>query len=1073
MVSQKEHLQALIAEIDSVLQRTSPRLPWVMSGEVAQQRQVLERVRNYLVALQQSFSPYETGEQTAVGVNGLSQDGYPGATVIQSGIPGEIPADMTPYQMMQSILREVSYLRANLTPTALNQPPANQQQLTAELLQILMSRLQENLSHQIAQTLENLRNQPPQYGAASMLSGGLPPVPVPPQYDQLQTLRSRSDQMLVNLDSTLNVVFESLQRNIQAYQEALSQGLERMYNTGQQSEYTFKILIDQLVQQLKQEASAYLLASQADSAPPASSVEKSPPAQSGASTIAPAIVSPPTSLSSPNPAATPAVAPSPDGSFPYAGVELLSSEISGADLTTPAGEKDSSGTASESESSLDSAIESWLQSVSSMQNQERPVEEMSASFPPLDLSDLDLGTIDLEPTADLSVPALAIKEPAPSSAAPTLVPLPSSVAEPAAELPTLEPPPISPTPVSPSLNAEAEADTADIDAALKLLEDLSAELENSANSISLEDAEAQLEQMLEDAVVEENAPSLLPNDAQDELDEFYQSLFGSEQETPPTPSPLAIESIEPSVEPSVEPSKVVETQGMEAQSLTLPATLGSSPVQIDLQATTPDAAAQVFLPELELPAIADISSPFETAALAETQEEPLFLDLPADLFGEEPAPEVIAPAPTEPVTSELTPSAFEDTGSLTDLFQDIPEATHAIPTEPPVVRKTSPTTIGFLPTGSQRLLVEDDLFGGEFFQDAGEDQFTRAAPDEILLPDVAHEEGGISLELDDLTLNSLSEDLSSLEGSLGEPRVASPEFTLDDFAAGLVPTSEATVLPTQNAATPPTSIPTPFYQASSAISELSVEGFSDLFGSVAPAEPPPPLTVNSAEPLPFTLEEASSLFDEVVSPPLVNLPGQPRVADRPSLDDPSPFTLEGMDDLFSDAPLIDRTPASQPESRQASSSSGQLSQPALETAPTQPSAVVRSDAQQDQPFTLEGMDDLFGAASATEAAPQRLPSPRPAIPPFKPELYNPDDVVDPLPPFKLEQLDNLFVESSTPATNASSPSAESAIAPAPSTTVPDKQSLDAAFESLLGTPPPAANSAEVPNRSTLQKKKTS
>ena len=52
MTSQKDQIQALITDIDGVLQKTTPRLPWVVSGEMTQQRQVLERVRNYLVAFQ-------------------------------------------------------------------------------------------------------------------------------------------------------------------------------------------------------------------------------------------------------------------------------------------------------------------------------------------------------------------------------------------------------------------------------------------------------------------------------------------------------------------------------------------------------------------------------------------------------------------------------------------------------------------------------------------------------------------------------------------------------------------------------------------------------------------------------------------------------------------------------------------------------------------------------------------------------------------------------------------------------------------------------------------------------------
>jgi len=198
--------------------------------------------------------------------------------------------------MMQAILQEMSYLRASvmqpmqadlenlrrrrelltkelshLEAERQNQPlaqrsldpppnqPPNPQQFSDELVQVLMSRLQESLSQQIGQAL-GIQAQALSYGRhSSDLGEPLPGVLANAQYEQLQALRSRSDQMLVNLDSTLNIVFESLQRNIQVYQASLTQGLERMYSVGQQSEVAFKSLIGELAQQLNQEASSYLL----------------------------------------------------------------------------------------------------------------------------------------------------------------------------------------------------------------------------------------------------------------------------------------------------------------------------------------------------------------------------------------------------------------------------------------------------------------------------------------------------------------------------------------------------------------------------------------------------------------------------------------------------------------------------------------------------------------------------------------------------------------------------------------------------------------------------------------------
>lgn len=287
MTSQKDQIQALIAEIDGVLKKTTSRLPWVMPGEIAQQRQVLEQVRSYLVVLQQQFQAGKLRQGDApysASPAGYPPEFYPSGT---SSLSSDLSVDAQ--HMMQTILQEMSYLRASvMQPMQADleslrqrrelltrevsqleterqnqrfaQLPGNQQQFTAELVQVLMSRLQESLSQQIGQTLNSLRIQPPAQRANS-LRAGEPSLSAfaNPQYEQLQALRSRSDQMLVNLDATLNSVFESLQRNIQTYQESLTQGVERMYSLGKQSETAFKALADELAQQLNQEASSYLL----------------------------------------------------------------------------------------------------------------------------------------------------------------------------------------------------------------------------------------------------------------------------------------------------------------------------------------------------------------------------------------------------------------------------------------------------------------------------------------------------------------------------------------------------------------------------------------------------------------------------------------------------------------------------------------------------------------------------------------------------------------------------------------------------------------------------------------------
>lgn len=1083
MAFHKEHIQNLIAEIDQVLQRTNPRLPWVMSGEVAQQRQILARVRDFLVTLQQTL-PGQPG-QPLDGVNALAAQMTMG---IQSGqgLPAVgLPADVTPYQMMQMILQEVSYIRANLAAAPLTQPAQNQSQLTAELLQILMSRLQENLSQQIAQTLETLR-QSSSHNSPAMLTGRLPLGSPHTQYDQLQNLRSRSDQMLVNLDSTLNVVFESLQRNIQAYQEALSQGLERMYNMGQQSESTFKVLIEQLAQQLKQEAASYLLSPSAAELAPAP-----PPTEPPATGEMGALLNQSSGVRRSPPSTPPApVSPASSAAFPYAGAELLSSEISGSDLSSPPElppellSESPMDASAQAETPLDSAIESWLQAVRAMNlDAEMPGNDFSSALPSLDLSGLELGTV--------APPAIAPFEE--SDIPPVASPVQPVVA-PATRLTDALP---------------VDDDTADIDAVLKLLEDLSAEVETSEHEAGLEAAEAQLEQMLGATLEPGETPTTLPEDAREELneflqDDFYQSLFGSEQEpaqAPPNDPPAAPPASPGAAAPDREPPIELEPLTLDEDDL-LSSLTALNPAIAPESTATPDQpfgeTLDTQLPFLEL-------FPAELPAPAATSgDPPLFLELPADLFelnAELPAiapaeitaetldwgePETAAstvslpdlPPLEQPPVAEATRLATEmgdrETGGfLSDLFQNVPEAsTRSVPVDPPVMPQSAPGVA--LPTASESEQVYlDNLFGQAPGATASpdltvsEDEFTRAIPEESLLPEALLTQSGINLELDEFTLSSLSEDLSSLEVPLqslplplanGEPSAfdlpvekPAPAETGTLPPAPLQGSEETLSLETFAASlpSPPVDRPPLFYQASPAIADLSVdlsmEGFAAMFGdaptlsSAAASSPATGAVDPHNEPQPFALESSPHLFDEVGA--------------QAAFTEPSPFTLEGMDDLFGDAPSLPPSP-----------------QTATPDSP--PSLLVDPAISPVVPFTLEGMDDLFedvppvlpGAPRQPIAPPRRELSSR-EIPPFKPQLYHPEDVVEPPPPFQLEQLDNLFIDAPPAATSLP------AIADSPGN-IPDQQSLDAAFESLLGMPP-ATNSQNHQGQSATQKKKTS
>ena len=72
------------------------------------------------------------------------------------------------------------------------------------------------------------------------------------QIEELRQLQGRSDQLLVNIDSTLQRMFETLQQNISSYQLSLNEGLENMHSLGRQGEVIVRSLVDHLTAQLGQ-----------------------------------------------------------------------------------------------------------------------------------------------------------------------------------------------------------------------------------------------------------------------------------------------------------------------------------------------------------------------------------------------------------------------------------------------------------------------------------------------------------------------------------------------------------------------------------------------------------------------------------------------------------------------------------------------------------------------------------------------------------------------------------------------------------------------------------------------------
>ncbi|MEG4807593.1 hypothetical protein QUA82_08175 [Microcoleus sp. F8-D3] len=297
MNSQKYKIQALIAEIDEVLSKPAPRLPWTGSLDTVHQRQLLERIRAYLVSSDSKLTapkaparPNVRPEPVPVPKVPLPAPGPSAAEQIMLAVTGEIShlrSSLTGplqediealRQEQQALIQEIKQLEAKRQQQqSLAQQQANQQQIIAEFLQVLTARLEETLTSDFSQILSSLENQLLQSISAPYSLGSAPdeqsavdvtlnrqtseehPLLTPAQrLEQMQLFQSHADSLLMSLDSRMGTVFEALLANLQSYQASLRQELENMYGLSQQSEAMFAALVNHLAAQLGREASSYV-----------------------------------------------------------------------------------------------------------------------------------------------------------------------------------------------------------------------------------------------------------------------------------------------------------------------------------------------------------------------------------------------------------------------------------------------------------------------------------------------------------------------------------------------------------------------------------------------------------------------------------------------------------------------------------------------------------------------------------------------------------------------------------------------------------------------------------------------
>lgn len=181
MTSRADEIQKLIADIDDLLTNNSKRLPKLLSAQAPEAKEVLERVRNFLVTLKETEelqgNPQQTGKiQTSPLLTKFAEqvNNQPSVqqhqplqaenVVISSELKSELTTLIQPLQAeLTALLQERSTLmqeirqleQKRLQNYSISQQLAHQEQIIGEFLQVLMSRLVSTVAPHIKENAPN------------------------------------------------------------------------------------------------------------------------------------------------------------------------------------------------------------------------------------------------------------------------------------------------------------------------------------------------------------------------------------------------------------------------------------------------------------------------------------------------------------------------------------------------------------------------------------------------------------------------------------------------------------------------------------------------------------------------------------------------------------------------------------------------------------------------------------------------------------------------------------------------------------------------------------------------------
>ena len=248
MTPRANQIQSMIADIDKLLAHKGKRLWGVISSQ-EEPREVLQRVRDFLANESEGSANSSSQAQIPPLVAKFMEEGHNSEDLQQPQSTDNLLSELiqplklelkTLYEERANLVSEIRDLeKKRLHDYSLAQQLASQEKIISEFMQVLQSRLQDNIvvgnsvSSFDGSANTTIRKALP--ASSDRVDSG--------RVENLTKLTNDLDQRLVALDGTVNVVFEGLQRNIHAYHDSLSQALSRMHYKGVQGEQLLESFI--------------------------------------------------------------------------------------------------------------------------------------------------------------------------------------------------------------------------------------------------------------------------------------------------------------------------------------------------------------------------------------------------------------------------------------------------------------------------------------------------------------------------------------------------------------------------------------------------------------------------------------------------------------------------------------------------------------------------------------------------------------------------------------------------------------------------------------------------------------